>query len=132
MIRDVMEDQPVEHHVEGTVGKSEPPGVADVGLVGAGGLDHSSDSLGVSIDRHDPKVGRWKEVAPWVPPAADGQNLARREAQALCEELPLATHGMPVMKLERLLATEPVEQVARVVGLAPECARRFGGDAGGV
>jgi hypothetical protein len=50
-----MKHEAIEDHVERSVGEPKLAGVTDVRRVGASGLEHSSDSLWVRIDRGHPE-----------------------------------------------------------------------------
>src|SRR5436305_7709258 len=108
--------EPVQHDVEGSLTEVQPAGVADVRLVSPPRGQHAVDALGLGVDADEPERGRWEQVPPGMPTASDGQHLSAGEAQPAIEQQTLALHDVRVVTLERRAAAQPVEQVAGLVG----------------
>ena len=118
-VGDVVQDEPVQHDVEGAVRQRvEPARRALQSLVGLALLDGVARARGVEIGGDQAPRGPGQQVPAGMPAAADRQRVAAVEAEVAVQQLALAPLAALVLLGERRRIAHPIEQVLGRVDLA--------------
>ncbi len=110
-----MKNESVKHDIERRRRIWQLTRGTEVHAISRSGRSYASDTVGIRIDRDQPKLGRGKQMPTRMPSRTNRKHLTPATTQPPADEHALPSLHLAIVNLERRLMGDPVKKIVRVI-----------------